>query len=71
MKKNEEVLLTVDSMANTGAGVARRDSMVVFVPGALPGETVRARIIKVNKNYCIGRLVQIFRALRRLRYAAS
>ena len=56
MKKNEEVLLTVDSMANTGAGVARRDSMVVFVPGALPGETVRARIIKVNKNYCIGRL---------------
>lgn len=59
MKKNEEVLLTVDSMANTGAGVARSDSMVVFVPGALPGETVRARIIKVNKNYCIGRLEQI------------
>jgi 23S rRNA (uracil1939-C5)-methyltransferase len=36
--------------------------MAVFVPRALPGETVTARIIKVATSYAVGRLMQLHRA---------
>lgn len=37
---------TILSAAATGEGILRRDGKVVFVPGALPGETVVYRITK-------------------------
>jgi 23S rRNA (uracil1939-C5)-methyltransferase len=40
-------------------GVARLDGMAVFVQGALPGERVTARLIKVASSYAVAR-VQTF-----------
>jgi 23S rRNA (uracil1939-C5)-methyltransferase len=37
-----EALLLIEDMGRRGEGIARRDGRAVFVPGALPGETVRA-----------------------------
>ena len=37
-----ELQLTIDGMGKRGEGVARHDERVVFVPGTLPGETVKA-----------------------------
>ena len=36
--------------------------IAVFVPRALPGETVTARIVKVAKNYAVGRLLALHQA---------
>ena len=46
--------------ARDGAGVARaEDGRVVFVEGALPGETVTAEITRVDKRWSRGRVVVV------------
>lgn len=59
MKKNEKVIIKITDLNSDGAGVGRNDGVVVFVPYALPDETVEALIIKVAKNYCVGKLLRV------------
>ncbi len=59
MKKNEVIEFTIHDLTVDGAGVGRSQDVVVFVAGALPGEHVRAKIIKVAKKYCVARLEEI------------
>ena len=40
-------------------GVCDADGMPLFVPGALPGETVEALVVKPQQRYAFGRLMQI------------
>jgi 23S rRNA (uracil1939-C5)-methyltransferase len=49
--KDQEVELSVESLAYGGNGVARLDGFVVFVRRGLPGDTVRARVTKVKRNH--------------------
>ncbi len=51
VSKNEELELTIDSLAYGGNGVARLNGFVVFVRRGLPGDTVRARVTKVKRGY--------------------
>jgi len=44
-------VLEIDSLAHGGRGVARADGYVVFVSGALPGDSVRARLRKAKRGY--------------------
>lgn len=44
----EELILTTGRPANGGSVVARHDGRVVFVRYALPGETVRARLVRTG-----------------------
>jgi 23S rRNA (uracil1939-C5)-methyltransferase len=46
-------------MAAGGAGVARADGMVVFVPGAVEGDTLRVVINKRKKDYAEARIIEI------------
>ncbi len=46
-----ELVLKIDSLAQGGRGVARSDGYVVFVSGALPGDTVRARLTRAKQGY--------------------
>jgi len=48
---SEEFTLTIESLANDARGVARRDGKTVFVDGALPGETVRCRLLQSRNRY--------------------
>jgi 23S rRNA (uracil1939-C5)-methyltransferase len=48
-------------LAFGGRGVARRSGMVIFVPGALPGESVRARVSKVRKTYGEASVMEVLR----------
>ncbi|MEO2113502.1 MAG: TRAM domain-containing protein, partial [Acidimicrobiales bacterium] len=44
--------LLVTATARDGAGVARaEDGRVVFVEGALPGETVTAEVTQIDKRW--------------------
>jgi len=60
MNKNEQYRVTITDLNAQGQGVARIDGQVVFLPGALPGEEVEARIIKVTSRYAVGRVMQRF-----------
>ena len=49
--RDQELELHVDSLAYGGNGVARLNGFVVFVRRGLPGDTVRARVTKVQRRH--------------------
>src|SRR5919201_5322065 len=49
--RDQELELSIDSLAYGGNGVARRNGFVVFVRRGLPGDRVRARVTKVKRNH--------------------
>lgn len=51
VKRDQELELTIDSLAYGGNGVARLNGFVVFVRRGLPGDTVRARVTNVKRNH--------------------
>jgi 23S rRNA (uracil1939-C5)-methyltransferase len=51
VQRDQEVELTIDSLAFGGNGVGRLDGFVVFARGGLPGDTVRARVTKVQRRH--------------------
>lgn len=59
ISKNTEITLQIDALGSEGQGVGRKDGLAVFVPYALPGETVRALLIKTRPNYAIGKLLEV------------
>lgn len=60
IKKNDIVDLNISDINNLGAGVAHlEDGRVVFVRGAVTGDNIRAKIIKVNTNFAVARLEEI------------
>lgn len=46
--------MTVERLGHSAEGVGRIEGVTVFVPGALPGERVRLKIVAVKKNYAVG-----------------
>jgi 23S rRNA (uracil1939-C5)-methyltransferase len=59
-ERGQEIELHIDSLAHGGAGVARHEGgWVVFVRGALPGDTVRAVVTKRKRHYGEARLVEV------------
>ncbi len=57
--KDEILTLDITEVNNLGCGVGRQNGIVVFVKGAVTGDRVTAKIIKTEKNYCVGRLENI------------
>ncbi len=57
--RGEELELHVDSLAFGGAGVARTGGYVVFVQGAVPGDTVRAVVGKRKRAYAEARTLEV------------
>lgn len=50
---------TVEGYSSEGLGIVRLEGAVVFVPGAVRGETVDLRITKVMKTAAAGEIVKI------------
>ncbi|MBV7271615.1 23S rRNA (uracil(1939)-C(5))-methyltransferase RlmD [Clostridiaceae bacterium UIB06] len=59
IEKNKEYVLNISSMGYEGEGVGKIEDFTIFVPNALLGEKVKAKIVKVNKNFAFGKLVDI------------
>ncbi len=59
MQKDSEVEVSIETTGFGGDGIGRLDGMVVFVRGALPGETVRVRLTEVRKRFAKGELLQV------------
>jgi 23S rRNA (uracil1939-C5)-methyltransferase len=61
IKRGAEVELEIESLAFGGRGVARASGLVVFVEDALPGQIVRARIIRKRKEYAEARIIAVLK----------
>ncbi len=59
MSKGESITLEITDINNLGCGVGRYGGKVVFVKGAVSGDTVRATVIKDNKSFCVARLEEV------------
>lgn len=59
VKKNETVTLTFEDLTHEGNGIAKIDGYPLFVPNALPGEKALVKVVKVNKNFGYGKLLQV------------
>ena len=60
IKKNQIIELEITDLNNLGCGVGKTDDgVVVFVKGAVTGDRVRAKIIKVSSSFLVGRLEEI------------
>ena len=59
MNKNEVYEFEIIDSGMNFEGIAKKDGQVVFIPGAIIGEKVRAKIIKVNSSYAIGKIEEI------------
>lgn len=57
-----ELELDVLDLSHDGRGVARYEGKVVFVPGALPGERVRAQLRASRKQFDEALLLEVLRA---------
>jgi 23S rRNA (uracil1939-C5)-methyltransferase len=56
-----ELVLEIDDLAFGGRGVGRARGLVVFVEGALPGESVRARVLRRRAGYAEAELQEVLR----------
>lgn len=59
IEKNKEYILQIDGMGYQGEGVGKTNGFTIFVPGAIQGEKVRIKAVKVNKNFAFGKLLEI------------
>ena len=60
--KNDIVETDITGLTHEGHGVGRVDGFALFIPGALPGERVRVKVVKVKKQYGYGKLLDILSA---------
>ena len=60
--RDQELELTVDSLAYGGNGVARLNGFVVFVRRGLPGDRVRARVTKVQRRHAEALATEVLEA---------
>ena len=61
IRKNETYEVEISDLSNLGYGVGRIGDLVVFVSGAVDGDRVLSKIIKVTKSYAVGRLEKLIR----------
>ena len=59
IQKDQEVELTIDSLAYGGKGISKVNGYVVFVKNAIPGQKVRALIYRKKKGYAEARPLEI------------
>lgn len=59
---HEEIELTIDTLTNMGQGLGRINDWVVMVRFSLPGERVRARVFRNDKNFSEADLVEVLEA---------
>lgn len=59
MQKNQLVELEITDLSYEAMGVAHLDGLTVFVNNALPGEMVKAKILKVKKNFAFAKIEKI------------
>lgn len=59
VEKNKEYVVEIIDNGYEGEGIAKIDDFTVFVPGAIRGEICKILIVKVNKSFAYGKVLEI------------
>lgn len=62
MKKGQIFEIKIEDMTDEGAGIGKADGYPLFVKDAVPGDVIRAELIKDKKTYGYGRLLEVCEA---------
>lgn len=61
-KLHDTITLNITGLGSSGEGVGKKDNFTVFVPGALSGEEVLAKVTLLKKSYAQARLIKVLTA---------
>lgn len=59
VEKNQDYEVNIIDMGFEGEGIAKIDGYTTFVKGAIKGEKAKIKMLKVNKDYGFGKLLEI------------
>ena len=59
VRKNQDYIVEISDQTHEGMGVGKIDGFTVFIEGAIFGETVEVKIVKILKNYSYGKLLEV------------
>ena len=62
MKKNDIVTVSVTDLTTEGEGIGKAGAFPLFIKDTMPGDTVRAVVTKLKKNYGYGKALEILEA---------
>ena len=57
--KNKEYIVEIIDNGIEGQGIAKIDNFTIFIPNAIKGEKIRILIVKINKNFAYGKILEI------------
>ncbi len=59
LQTQQKIKLTIRNLGHHGEGIGSYEGYTIFVPGALPGETIEAQLLEKHKSYGRARLLSI------------
>lgn len=59
VEKNKEYVVEIIDNGYEGEGIAKIDDFTVFIPGVIRGEICKILVVKVNKNFAYGKVLEI------------
>jgi 23S rRNA (uracil1939-C5)-methyltransferase len=59
--RGEKLSLAIEKIAAQGQGMARRDGIPIFVPGAIPGQEVLVEVTRHRGRYAEGKLLKVLK----------
>ena len=59
IKKNDLITDIVSALGTNGEGIVKHEGVTFFVPGCLPGEKARFRVLKIKDNIGYGKVDEI------------
>ncbi|MCR5673099.1 MAG: 23S rRNA (uracil(1939)-C(5))-methyltransferase RlmD [Lachnospiraceae bacterium] len=57
--KNQVLTVSIDDIGSNGEGIGKHEGYTLFVKDAVCGDTVKARLTKIKKNYAFARLEEV------------
>lgn len=59
IEKNKEYQVEIIDNGFEGEGIAKINDFTIFIPGAIKGEKCKILIVKVNKSFAFGKLLEV------------
>ena len=59
LKKNEEYIVNIIDNGFHGEGIAKIEGITIFVDYAMKGEIIKIKILKIQKNFAYGKIIEI------------
>lgn len=61
VKKNQEYIIKINDLTNTGEGIGKIEGFTIFVEGAIVEDEVSIIINQIKNNYAIGKIIKIIK----------